>query len=119
MAIYHFSVKTISRSDGRSAVACAAYRTGEKLYDERYGKVQDYTKKQSVTFKKIYAPENTSPELMDRNTLWNTVEQVERRSDSNLAREFEIAFPCELNKTQREKMLNEICEQLVKKHSIV
>ncbi|MCU7225948.1 MobA/MobL family protein, partial [Acinetobacter bohemicus] len=44
MAIYHFSVKNISRSAGRSAVACAAYRSGEKLIDERYGKEQDYTK---------------------------------------------------------------------------
>ena len=34
MPIYHLSVKAISRSDGRSAVACAAYRSGEKLLDE-------------------------------------------------------------------------------------
>jgi hypothetical protein len=47
MAIYHFSVKNISRSDGRSAVACSAYRSGEKLIDERQGKEQDYTKKQA------------------------------------------------------------------------
>ncbi|WP_168526839.1 MobA/MobL family protein, partial [Acinetobacter sp. A3] len=45
MSIYHLSVKAISRSDGRSAVACAAYRAGEKLLDDRYGKEQDYTKK--------------------------------------------------------------------------
>ena len=45
MSIYHLSVKAISRSDGRSAVACAAYRSGEKLLDEKYEKTQDYTKK--------------------------------------------------------------------------
>ena len=97
MAIYHFSVKTISRSAGRSAVACSAYRSGEKLIDERQGKEQDYTRKTGVEFTKIYAPENTNPELLDRNQLWNTVEKVERRKDANLAREFEIAFPHELN----------------------
>ena len=48
MAIYHFSVKTISRSAGRSAVACSAYRSGEKLIDERQGKEQDYTKKKQA-----------------------------------------------------------------------
>ena len=96
MAIYHFSVKNVSRSDGRSAVAAAAYRSGEKLIDERQGKEQDYTRKTGVEFTKIYAPENTNPELLDRNQLWNTVEKVERRKDANLAREFEIAFPHEL-----------------------
>ena len=35
MAIYHFQFKTISRSAGRSAVACSAYRSGEKLIDEK------------------------------------------------------------------------------------
>ncbi len=119
MAIYHFSVKTISRSAGRSAVACSAYRSGEKLIDERQGKEQDYTRKTGVEFTKIYAPENTNPELLDRNQLWNTVEKVERRKDANLAREFEIAFPHELNAEQRQSMLNEICQELVKRHSVV
>ena len=60
MAIYHFSVKNISRSDGRSAVAAAAYRSGEKLIDNRQGKEQDYTKKSGVELKKIYAPKHTN-----------------------------------------------------------
>ena len=34
MAIYHFSVKIIKRSEGRSAVAAAAYRSGTKLTNE-------------------------------------------------------------------------------------
>lgn len=119
MAIYHFSVKTISRSAGRSAVACSAYRSGEKLIDERQGKEQDYTRKTGVEFTKIYAPENTNSELLNRNHLWNTVEKVERRKDANLAREFEIAFPHELNAEQRQALLNELCEELVKRHSVI
>ena len=119
MAIYHFSVKNISRSDGRSAVACAAYRSGENLIDERYGKEQDYTKKTGVEFTKIYAPEHTNPELLERNQLWNMVEKVENRKNSQLAREFEIAFPHELNAEQRQSMLNELCQDIVKRHSVV
>ena len=119
MAIYHFSVKNISRIDGRSAVACSAYRSGEKLIDERQGKEQDYTKKTGVEFTKIYAPENTNPELLDRNQLWNTVEKVENRKNSQLAREFEIAFPHELNAEQRQSMLNELCQDIVKRHGVV
>ena len=119
MPIYHLSVKAISRSDGRSAVACAAYRSGEKLLDEKYERTQDYTKKTGVEFTNIYAPPNTKPELFDRQTLWNTVEKVERRKDAVLAREFEIAFPCELNAEQRKQLLDELCQKLVEKYGVV
>lgn len=119
MAIYHFSVKAISRGEGRSAVAAAAYRAGEKLQDDKYGKEQDYTKKSGVEFTNIYAPENTNPDLLNRQKLWNTVEKVERRKDALLAREFEIAFPQELNQEQRQNLLDELCQKLVKKHGVI
>lgn len=119
MAIYHFSVKTISRADGRSAIAAAAYRSAEKLVCDKYGKEQDYTKKLGVEFKKIYAPGNTKSELLDRQQLWNEVEKVERRKDALLAREFEIAFPSELNANERQKMLDELCQSIVKKHGAI
>ena len=119
MAIYHFSVKNISRSDGRSAVAAAAYRSGEKLIDNRQGKEQDYTKKSGVELKKIYAPKHTNPELLERNNLWNTVERVESRKNSQLAREFEIAFPHELKKQEREQMLNDLSQEIVKLHGVI
>ena len=119
MSLYHLSVKVISRSDGRSAVAAAAYRSGEKLTCDHYDKIQDYTKKSGVEFTNIYAPENTNPELLDRQTLWNTVEKVERRKDAVLAREFEIAFPSELNAEQRKQLLDELCQKLVEKYNVV
>ena len=119
MALYHFSVKAISRADGRSVVACAAYRSGEKLDCDFYGKEQDYTKKTGVEFTNIYAPENTKEKLLDRQNLWNSVEKVERKKNALLAREFEIAFPSELNAQQRKKMLDDLCQQLVKKHGVI
>ena len=119
MAIFHFSVKTISRSAGRSAVACSAYRSGEKLEDHYQGKIQDYTQKTGVESKKIYAPENTKKELLDRQELWNAVEQVERRKDATLAREFEIAFPHEFNAEQRQDLLDELCQEIVEKHGVI
>ena len=74
MAIYHLSGSVISRSQGRSAVACAAYRSGEKLVDERYEKTHDYTKKQDVEFSEILLPKNAPEWMGDREKLWNTVE---------------------------------------------
>ena len=119
MAIFHFSVKAISRSAGRSAVACSAYRSAEKLEDHYQGKIQDYTQKTGVESKTIYAPENTKKELLERQDLWNAVEQVERRKDATLAREFEIAFPHEFNEFQRQELLDELCQEIVKKHDVI
>jgi hypothetical protein len=49
MAIFHLNESNISRSDGRSAVACAAYRACEKLEDYTFGKTQDYTEKMDLS----------------------------------------------------------------------
>ncbi|MDQ2696231.1 MAG: MobA/MobL family protein [Pseudomonadota bacterium] len=48
MAIYHLSMKTISRGQGRSATAAIAYRAGVEIADRRTGEVHDYTRKRGV-----------------------------------------------------------------------
>jgi hypothetical protein len=77
MAIYHCSIQPISRSDGRSIVACAAYRAGEKLECDTYGKTQDYTRKTGIEYTQIFAPDGANPDLLNRQKLWNQVEQSE------------------------------------------
>ena len=76
----HASAKTIQRSKGRSSVAAAAYRAGERLYDERTGLTHDYRYKNDVEFTRIYLPENAPDHYRDRATLWNAVEKKENRS---------------------------------------
>ena len=98
MSIYHCSIKIISRSGGRSAVACAAYRAGEKLYDKETGTVQDYTNKSGVILSEIKLPEDVPEYLRDRETLWNEVQLVEKQKDAQLAREIEVAFPKEFDR---------------------
>ena len=101
MAIYHCSIKIISRSGGRSAVACAAYRAGEKLYDKETGTLQDYTSKGGVILSEIKLPEDAPEYLRDRETLWNEVQLVEKQKDAQLAREIEVAFPKEFSREQQ------------------
>ena len=96
MAIYHFSAQAIGRSSGRSATAAAAYRAGERIEDERTGEVHDYTRKGGVAMSGIMAPEHAQPWVFDRSQLWNTVEQTEKRKDSQLCREINAAIPREL-----------------------
>lgn len=101
MAIYHCSIKLIGRSGGRSAVASAAYRSGEKLLNEETGITHDFTKKSGVVMSEILLPANAPDRYHDRQTLWNEVQKVEKRSDAQLAREVEVALPSELTRAQQ------------------
>jgi hypothetical protein len=105
MAIYHLNAKVISRGKGKSATAAAAYRAAEKIYDERTGLTFDYTRKFGVYATEIIAP-NTAPDwVKEREKLWNEVELVETRSNSRVAREFDIALPVELDHTQKQELV--------------
>jgi hypothetical protein len=117
MAIYHFSVKTVARSAGRSATAAIAYRAGEKIYCEREGREHDYSRKTGWNTKR-FTPEGAPEHLKNREKLWNEVEQRETRKNSTVAREFEIAFPSELNQEQRLAMLEELCASIVERHQV-
>ena len=86
---------------GRSAVAAAAYRSGEKLTNEWDGKTHDYTHKPGIVHKEIMLPAHAPPEFQDRSTLWNSVEQIEKASDAQLAREIEVALPVELSREEQ------------------
>lgn len=101
MAIYHFSAQVISRSAGRSAVASAAYRSGQEITDERSGDVHDYTRKGAVEHVEIIAPDNAPEWAHDRSSLWNAVEGAEKRKDAQLAREVEVSLPHELSREQQ------------------
>ena len=103
MAIYHCSLKIISRGKGQSAVSSSAYRAGEKLTNYETGEIIDYTRKQGVIFNEILLPENAPEEYKDREKLWNSVQKIEKSGNARLAREVEVALPAELSrKTQIE-----------------
>lgn len=101
MASYHLSAQLVKRSEGRSVVAMAAYRSGERLKDERQGRIADFSRRRGVLHAKILAPDGGASWLLDREVLWNRVEAMEVRRDAQLAREINIALPHELNDRQR------------------
>lgn len=118
MAIFHLSVKTISRSAGRSATAAIAYRSGEKVMDERTGLVHDYTRRRGVEHTEIFLPENAPAWASQREQLWNAAELAEKRKNSTVAREFEVALPAELNREQRLELVREFARDLVQRHGM-
>lgn len=111
MAIYHFSAKVISRANGSSAVASAAYRAAERLHDDRLGRDHDFSNKAGVVHSEIMLPEGAPERLNDRTTLWNEVEAGEIRKDAQLAREVEFSIPREMNQAQGVQLAREFVEK--------
>jgi hypothetical protein len=108
---YHCHAKVISRTKGQSAVASAAYRTGQRLEDERYGKVQDFSRKAGVEFVWHAVPASAPEWAKDVGQTWNEVERAEVRRNSTLAREYVAAFPSLLNAERREWMLKDFVRE--------
>ncbi|RSU55348.1 Ti-type conjugative transfer relaxase TraA, partial [Sphingomonas sp. S-NIH.Pt1_0416] len=100
MAIYHFSAKVISRANGSSAVASAAYRSASELHDDRLGRDHDFSNKAGVIHSEIMLPKDAPERLSDRATLWNEVEAGEKRKDAQLAREVEFSIPREMSEKE-------------------
>ncbi len=111
MAIYHFSAKVISRANGSSAVASAAYRAAERLHDGRLGRDHDFSNKAGVVHSEVLLPEGAPERLNDRATLWNEVEAGEKRKDAQLAREVEFSIPRELDQQQSVQLARDFIEK--------
>ncbi len=128
MALCRLEAKIISRSGGRSTVGSASYRTGKcatsaaayragaELTDERTGKTFDYSRKRGVEGAEIMLPAGAPDWMRDREQLWNAVEKAEKRSDAQLARDYILTLPHELDADQRRTLSREfVREQFVDK----
>ena len=120
MALYHFHVETKKRSAGHSAVAAAAYRAAEKLRDDYYGTVADYSHKGGVVLADILLPSHVPRKYADRETLWNDVEKIEKHPKAQLAFSFDIALQNELTMEENITLARKyLTEQFVSKGMIV
>jgi ATP-dependent exoDNAse (exonuclease V) alpha subunit len=120
MAIYHLSVKPISRAGGSSATAASAYRSAERIEDRTSGEVFDYTRRSGVEHTEIVLSTQAAKQdinwARDRQTLWNEAEKAEKRRDARVAREYEVALPAELNKAQRLALTREFAQELANQY---
>lgn len=111
MAIYHLEAKVVSRGKGRSAVAASAYLSCSKILNDYDGVQHDFTRKKGLVWQEVFLPEHAPAEWKDRSALWNAVEENEKTKDSRLAREFVVALPIELNKSEWQKLLTEFIQE--------
>lgn len=134
MAIYHLRAKAVSRQikdangtpkEGtrRSAVAAAAYRADQRLYDNLQGRwfERKHDPDHRVEHTAILAPEKFPDWCFDRQQLWNEVERREvnltdgkLKATAQLYREVEITLPRELSREQRIALVEKyVTEQFV------
>ena len=120
MAIYHLSIKPVTRSDGRSAPAAAAYRSGTRIKDAATGEVHDYRSKRGVEASEIVLPARAEGAAWarDREALWNAAERAEKLANSRVAREYEVALPSELTPAQRRELAREFARELAERFGV-
>lgn len=112
MAIYHMSIKNISRGRGKTAIAAAAYRAGTILTDNETGITHNYAKKSEVIYTEIILPEHAPAEYATREILWNEVQKIETQDRARLAREWEVALPNELDLDQSKTLVQDFAKSL-------
>lgn len=116
MAIYFLNIKTFGRGAGSSAASAAAYRAGERIRDERTGRIYDHSDRLDVLHKEIVLPgkfaEDDMAWALDRANLWNAAEGAESRKNARVAREFLIALPFELSQPQRVGLVKGFSQEL-------
>ena len=107
----HNEISIVQRSHRQSAVAAAAYQSGEKLFCEYDQKVKHYPEKRGIVHNEILLPANAPLEYTDRNTLWNAAEAVEKQWNSQLARRWVLSIPREIPPDQYAALVRDFCRQ--------
>ena len=115
---FHCSVKSVGRAAGRSSVAAAAYRAGERVIDRRTGLVHDYMAKRGVEDRFIIVPENAPAWASERSELWNAVEDKTTAKNGRLATELELALPHELSATDRRELVEGFARRIAEQHGV-
>lgn len=115
MALNRFDVGIVKRSDGHNVVARAAYNARERIVDERTNQVYDYRHLGEPEWKAIFHPEQAPGWVTERDNLWNAVERKEDKStrpdQAQLARDFKVALPHELNAEQRVDLVQKFAQE--------
>jgi MobA/MobL family len=122
MASYHFQISSLGRSAGRRATAAAAYRAGERLRDERSGRLYNFSRRKDVVHTEILLPSHLKGAANvwaeNRERLWNMAERVEKRSNSRVAREYQVALPHELSTAQQVELARALARELAERYHV-
>lgn len=122
MAIFRMEISSVSRSAGRRATAAAAYRSGDRIRDERTGELFNQTRRRDVLHTEILLPTHFEGEHVEwarnRGRLWNTAEHAEKRHNSRVAREYQVTLPAELDAVRRIALARAFAREIADRYRV-
>ena len=65
MAIFHYTVKIVGRSKGKSIISASAYLNGDVMKNEETGRISYYTAKKEVVYTSLLMCENAPQEWLN------------------------------------------------------
>lgn len=106
MAIFHFTVKIVGRSKGKSVISASAYLNGDVMKNEETGRISYYTSKKEVVYTSLMMCENAPPEWLhvpeENIKRFQQSIRYKRADDKDAALEkFKITF-------QKQRLWNEV-----------
>jgi ATP-dependent exoDNAse (exonuclease V) alpha subunit len=122
MALFYLNITSVSRGAGRSAVSSAAYRAGERLREERTGRLYNHSHRRDVVHTEIFVPEQFAGQPLEwarnRERLWNTADHAEKRHNSRVAREYQVHLPSELDAQQRLALARSFSREIAERYGV-
>ncbi|HVN45280.1 MAG TPA: MobQ family relaxase [Steroidobacteraceae bacterium] len=122
MAIFYMQISSLARSAGRRATAAAAYRSGERIRDERTGELINYSRRRDILHTEIMLPSQFDgaplPWARNRERLWNTAEHAEKRHNARVAREFQVMLPAELDPARRIALARNFAREVAERYKV-
>jgi hypothetical protein len=122
MAIFRMQISSVSRSAGRRATAAAAYRSGDRIRDERTGELFNQTLRRDVLHTEILLPTHFAGEHVEwarnRERLWNTAEHAEKRHNARVAREYQVTLPAELDAVRRIALARAFAREIADRYKV-
>ncbi len=86
---------------------CLSRRPPTFLWPRRTNETHDYRNRDDHVYSAICLPENSDEKFLNREYFWNQAEKSEKRKDAQLAKDFLLALPKELNQTQQICLIKE------------
>jgi ATP-dependent exoDNAse (exonuclease V) alpha subunit len=122
MAYFYMNITSVSRGAGRSATAAAAYRAGERIRDERTGRIHNHSRRRDVLHSEIFVPGQFAGQPLawarNREQLWNAADHAEKRYNARVAREYQVTLPSELNAEQRLSLARAFSREIAERYGV-
>ena len=122
MAIFFMQISSIARAAGRRATAAAAYRSGERIRDERSGDLFNHSRRRDILHTEIFLPSQfdgaAAAWARNRERLWNTAEHAEKRHNARVAREIQVTLPAELDAVRRVALARAFAREVAERYRV-